>query len=191
MAGLHHSHAARDRGGSRPSKAYTWASPRKQRPSGDRRRPRPDAVGCSGTQPPFSATLETRVPLPSSPPERRTTLSSAANRTLSEAIHVARLAAFDLDLDRRMRDMEARFEIVDDGAQHLLPFTDALFDHQNVATAGNQARTDHPHVKVVHVEHTVRRSNRVNQRRHLDAAGGAFEQHRGALAEHAVAAPQN
>jgi hypothetical protein len=36
------------------------------------------------------------------------------------------VTAFDLHLDRRVRDVEAMFDVMHDGAQHLLAVSDAL-----------------------------------------------------------------
>ena len=79
-----------------------------------------------------------------------------------DAVHVVVLAALDFHLDGRVRDVEAALEIVDDGAQDLLAFADALFGHDDVAAAGDHAGAHHPDVQIVNVEHAGDAFDRVD-----------------------------
>jgi hypothetical protein len=78
-----------------------------------------------------------------------------AHRTIGDAVHVIGLTSFHLDLDGRMVDVKTASEISDDRAQDLLPFSHALFRDEDMATAGNDAGTDHPDMKIVNVEDTA------------------------------------
>jgi hypothetical protein len=51
--------------------------------------------------------------------------------------------------------MKLSLHLPHDRAQDLLPFTDTLFADEDVTTAGDHARADHPDVKIMNVEHTA------------------------------------
>src|SRR5437762_1978003 len=79
-------------------------------------------------------------------------------------------------------------DVMHDGAQHLLAFPDALLGHENVAAAGDDAGADHPHVEIVDIEDTAHTLDSRDDPRHVHPRRRAFEQHHGALPQHAVAA---
>src|SRR5919108_4342198 len=92
-----------------------------------------------------------------------------------DAVHVVGTASLDFDLYGRMRDMKTMLYVVHDGADDLLSFPDALLGDHDVAAAGDDAGTDHPHVQIVDVEHARDRLDRGNHRRHVGAGRRALE----------------
>src|SRR3954449_3970923 len=110
---------------------------------------------------------------------------------LPAAVHVGGIAALDLHLNRGMGDVEPLFDVAHDRAKHLLALPHALLRHDDVAAAGDDARTDHPDVQIVDVENAVDVLHRGNHGGHVRAGRRALEEHGGAFAEHAVAAVED
>ena len=71
------------------------------------------------------------------------------------------------------------------------PCSNALLRDDDVAAAGDDSGTDHPHVKVVHVEHARRRFDRGDHGGHVGSRRRALEKNRRAVAEDPVAAPED
>jgi hypothetical protein len=85
------------------------------------------------------------------------------------AIHVVGLTSLDLDLHSRVRDLEAMFDVVNDSPQHLLSLSHALLGHDDMTTAGDDARADHPDVQIVDVEHPRDTLDRADHSWHVQA----------------------
>src|SRR5258708_15773756 len=91
-------------------------------------------------------------------------------RALTHAIHVGRVTALDLDLDRGVRDVEAMFDVLDHGAQDLLTLTDALLGHEDVAAARNHTGADPPHMEIVDVDHANHALDGRDEGRHVPSS---------------------
>src|SRR5689334_4014163 len=75
--------------------------------------------------------------------------SGRTTRHFHYAKHIVWLTATDFDLNRSMRDPEIALQLFGDGAQYILPASDTLLFHRDVAAATNHARANGPNVEIV------------------------------------------
>src|SRR4051794_9851655 len=92
------------------------------------------------------------------------------------AIHVIGAAAFYLNLDRGVIDLEFLVEFCHDGAEDLLAGGDGLFVDEDMAAGGDDAGADGPDVEVVDVEDAVDGGDGFFNFGHVDVGGGGFEE---------------
>src|SRR5262245_20948715 len=107
------------------------------------------------------------------------------------AVEIVRIASFDLHLHGRVGDAEPILHTLDHGPDDLLALANALLRDNDVATAGDDTGSHHPHMKVVDVEYAGDAFDCGDHARHIRSRRRAFEQHGGAFAKNTVAAVEN
>src|ERR1700682_4479266 len=121
-----------------------------------------------------SALLMVMVPL------RRTMVmafSGSITRYLHYAIHVIRLAALNLNLDRAVTYFELMLQLLRDGAKHILAAAHTLLLDTDVTTTTNHARTNGPDMKVVDRQDARYGANCPFDRIHVHSLRNAFQQY--------------
>src|SRR5665213_2526852 len=101
--------------------------------------------------------------------------------SIQGAVHFVWSAAFDFDLYGSVIDLEVVGKLVHHRCQNLLPASDALLGHDDVATACDDTGADCPDMQVVRVQNAWDSSYCLLDRLHVHPLGRRFKQHIDAL----------